>query len=164
MSTHTTDFAVPKQLTLGRYVPGLLLWLTNKMSSSASRLYRDAFDVGVTDWRVLAFIAVKDHCTSVDICNVVGLNKAAVSRSVALLEEAGLLRTKPLAGRSIQLDLTAKGRRLYGRMLVPAVRREEALLTGFSDSERELLIQFLHRLLANLPVMNAIGSKSDKTF
>ena len=43
------------KLDLDRYVPGLLLWLSNKMSSSASSLYRARFDLGVADWRVLSY-------------------------------------------------------------------------------------------------------------
>ena len=39
------------KLNLDRYVPGLLLWLSNKMASSASSLYRTHFDLGVADWR-----------------------------------------------------------------------------------------------------------------
>ena len=43
-------------LDLDRYVPGLLVWVSNKLSASASQLYRRLFDLGVTDWRVLAYI------------------------------------------------------------------------------------------------------------
>lgn len=156
-----TSRAIPKRLTFGRYVPGLLLWITNKMTSGSSRLYRDQFDIGITDWRVLAFLAVQPNCTHGQICNVVGLDKAAVSRSVTQLESRGMLRTKQVTGRSVELNITASGRRLYERILVPAVLREEALLHGFSAAERELLIQFLHRLLDNIPAMNAVWSDRD---
>lgn len=72
-----------------------------------------------------------------------------------------MLRTKQVTGRSVELNITASGRRLYERILVPAVLREEALLHGFSAAERELLIQFLHRLLDNIPAMNAVWSDRD---
>lgn len=39
------------QLDLSTYVPGLLLWLSNRVSSSASSLYNEKFGIGVTEWR-----------------------------------------------------------------------------------------------------------------
>jgi len=148
--------AAPTRLVLNRYVPGLLVWVSNKMSSGASRVYRQRFDLGVTDWRVLAYLGVEPTGTNAAICQLIGLDKAAVSRSVAILEKGGLVRSRPVAGRTVELSITAKGRRLYDRVLRLALAREEAMLTGFDVAERELLIQFLHRLLVNVTAMNAV--------
>ncbi len=52
------------QLELERYVPGLLLWLSNKVSSSASLLYNEKFGVGVTEWRVLAYFNIYPWSTA----------------------------------------------------------------------------------------------------
>ncbi|PZW37585.1 DNA-binding MarR family transcriptional regulator [Humitalea rosea] len=146
----------PGRLVLNRYVPGLLTWVSNKMSSGASRVYRERFDLGVTDWRVLAYLGVEPTGTNAAICQLIGLDKAAVSRSVAILKKGGLVRSRPVAGRTVELTITAKGCRVYDRVLRLALTREETMLTGFDAAERELLIQFLHRVLVNVTAMNAV--------
>ncbi|WP_424138281.1 MarR family winged helix-turn-helix transcriptional regulator [Roseomonas chloroacetimidivorans] len=131
--------------------------MTNRMSSGASRLYRERFDLGITDWRVLAYLGVEPKGTNAAICQLIGLDKAAVSRSVAVLEEKKLIRSTPVSGRTVELAITPKGRRVYEQILVLALAREEALLSGFTAEERQLVIRFLHRFLDNIPLMNAIG-------
>ena len=91
------------KLNLDRYVPGLLLWLSNKMASSASSLYRTHFDLGVADWRVLSYFEIHSWSTASSACDLMGLDKAAVSRSVALLQERGFLKSRPLGLRKIEI-------------------------------------------------------------
>ena len=144
------------KLDLDRYVPGMLLWLSNKMTSSASQLYRARFDVGVTDWRVLSYFEIYPWSTASQACELMGLDKAAVSRSVALLKDGGWLKSRPDGLRKIEYATTATGRKLHDRIIKLATAREEALLTGFSAQERETLIGYLHRLLDNLDAVRDI--------
>jgi DNA-binding MarR family transcriptional regulator len=145
------------KLDLERYVPGLLLWLSNKMASSASQLYRARFDLGVTDWRVLAYFEIHEWSTATQACELMGLDKAAVSRSVSLLKEGGWLKSRPDGLRRIEYATTASGTKLHDRIIVLAAAREEALLTGFSAKEREQLVAYLQRMLANLAIVNEVG-------
>ena len=145
------------KLDLDRYVPGLLVWLSNKMSSSASQLYRQRFDLGVTDWRVLAYIYIYPWSTGVEVCQLIGLDKAAVSRSFAYMERRSLLKSRPSGKRKVEYAVTDEGRRLHNKMVKLASAREQALLTGYSEEETALLIQFLRRLLANLPEVDRVG-------
>jgi DNA-binding MarR family transcriptional regulator len=146
------------KLDLDRYVPGLLVWLSNKMSASASQLYRQLFDLGVTDWRVLAYIYIFPWSTGAQVCQLIGLDKAAVSRSFAYMEERGLLKSRPSGKRKVEYAVTVEGRRLYDKISKIALAREQALLTGYSEKERDLLIQFLHRLLDNLAAVDRVGA------
>ena len=145
------------ELVLDRYVPGLLLWLSNKLSSGASQLYRERFGLGVTDWRVLAYLGVHASGTAAQICHLIGLDKAAVSRSLALLEQRGLIRARPAGGRNTDLTLTAAGRRQYQAILPLALQREAALLDGIDDAERDTLIRLCHRMLGNLDAVDAVA-------
>ncbi|MCW5653182.1 MarR family transcriptional regulator [Hydrogenophaga sp.] len=145
------------KLNLDRYVPGLLLWLSNKMASSASSLYRARFDLGVTDWRVLSYFEIHPWTTASAACDLMGLDKAAVSRSVALLQERGYLRSRPLGLRKIEYSLTPAGKKQHDRIIRLARAREEALLTGFSDEERDALIGYMQRMLANLEAVRHVG-------
>jgi DNA-binding MarR family transcriptional regulator len=140
-------------LILDKYVPGLLVWVHNKLSNDASKAYRKWFGLRVTDWRVLAYLGVYETGTAAKICNLIGLDKAATSRSIAVLKKKRMLTTAQLKGRNIQLQITKHGRDKYEAILDLALRREEALLSGFSPSERDLLIELLHRLLSNLDLV-----------
>ena len=145
------------KLNLDRYVPGLLLWLSNKMASSASSLYRTHFDLGVADWRVLSYFEIHSWSTASSACDLMGLDKAAVSRSVALLQERGFLKSRPMGLRNIEYATTPAGRKQHDRIIRMATAREEALLTGFSDEERTALIGYMHRMLANLEAVRKVG-------
>ena len=145
------------KLDLDRYVPGLLLWVSNKLTSSASQLYRERFELGVTDWRVLSYFQIYPWSTASNACELMGLDKGAVSRSVALLVEGGFLAARPSGQRKVEYAPTEAGQQLHDRMIELASAREEALLSGFSPRERDQLVQYLHRLLANLEVVRQVG-------
>jgi len=78
------------QLDLDQYVPGLLLWLSNKVSSSASAIYHEKFGIGVTEWRVLAYFKIYPWSTASRACELMGLDKGAVSRSIGTLVEVNI--------------------------------------------------------------------------
>ena len=84
----------PKALDLDNYAVAYLTWIANKMSSSASALYRKRFGVGITDWRIMALLAVKSWIPAGRISEVIGFDKAVISRSVAFMQERGLVETR----------------------------------------------------------------------
>lgn len=144
-------------LDLDRYVPAVLTWVSNQVSNSASRLYRAEFGIGIADWRVLVYIEIYPWRTGAEASTFIGLDKGAVSRSLSHLVETGLLKSKSDGLRKVKYSTTAAGKKLYQRILKTALAREEALLTGFSESEREMLLLFLHRMLENLPAIDAVN-------
>lgn len=148
----------PLSLDLDQYTPGLLVWVSNKLSASASALYRRLFDLGVTDWRVLAYIEIYPWSTGAQVCELIGLDKAAVSRSFGMLVERGLLRSRPSGLRKVEYATTADGKRVYQQVLRVALQREQALLRGFSATEKATLVGYMHRLLDNLPAVDAVDT------
>lgn len=145
------------KLDLDRYVPGLLVWLSNKLAAGASQLYRGQFNLGVTDWRVLAYIELYPWSTNAQVCELIGLDKAAVSRSFSILEGSGLLRSRPSGLRKVEYATTPEGKRMYQRILKLAFERENALLSDFTATERATLIRLLHRMLDNLPAVAQVS-------
>lgn len=148
-------------LNLERYVPALLTFLTNNMSSGASACYRKHFGIGIVEWRVLAMLAVEDHISANRIVQVIGLDKGAVSRSLQMLEREGFVSTEVDSkdARRHTVTLTLSGRELHDRVLETALERERLLLANFSESEVEVLIDFLHRMSGQLPKVNAVVPK-----
>jgi DNA-binding MarR family transcriptional regulator len=141
-----------QKLDLENHFTALILWLSNKMTSGASRAYREKFNLGITEWRVLSYIVLFPWSTGSQVCELIGMDKAAVSRSFTSLAEQGYLKSRPVGLRRIEFISTPEGKKLFDKVLRISLARQEALLTGFSDAERILLIQFLHRLLNNLPL------------
>lgn len=146
----------PRRLVLDEYVPALLTWIANSLSNTGSQTYRKWLDLGITDWRVLAYLGVYETGTAAQICKLIGLDKAATSRSIAVLKERGFLSTEQLKGRAVDLKITKPGRTTYEDMLSVAFERETALLIGFSGADKVALTGLLHRLLANLDRVGAV--------
>ena len=78
-------------LNLDHYVPAYLTYLAGKISSSASATYRPRFGVGITDWRIMALLASEPWISAGRLCDVIGLDKAAVSRSVRGMKLIGIV-------------------------------------------------------------------------
>ena len=126
----------PVKLDLDRYVPGLLLWLSNKMSASASALYRERFNLGVTDWRVLAFAFIYPWSTAAQACQLMGIDKAAVSRSLAYMVELKLLTSRPSGLRKVEYAVTPEGRKVYHQVSKLAFARERRRCSAASSSAK----------------------------
>lgn len=145
-------------LDLDRYVPGLLNFLSNKLSAGASKCYRERFGVGVVEWRMLSMLAVEEGITANRICQVIGLDKAAVSRSLQQLEKAGHVRSEVDAndGRRYVVSLTASGQALHDQIYQVAMERERLLLDALSEQEVDALISMLGRMHGQLEKVNAL--------
>ena len=135
-------------LDLDNYVPALLNFLSNKLAATASKEYRKRFGVGVLEWRMLSMLAVEDHITANRICQVIGLDKGGVSRSLHKLQQSEHVKfeTDPTDARRQVVSLTTKGRELHDQILTVALKREKILLDGLSQQEIETLISLLTHL------------------
>lgn len=144
-------------LNLERYVPALLTVVANKLAASASHTYRKRFGVGVVEWRMLAMLAVEDDITANRICQVTGLDKAAVSRALHQLKSTGHIRftTDAADARRQLVSLTDSGSHLHDRIYELAIRREKALLEGLSEGDVESLIRLLRHLHGRIEFLEA---------
>ena len=145
----------PNALDLENYVPAFLTWIANKLSSSASLIYRRRFGVGIVEWRIMALLAVEPWITAGRICEVIGLDKAGVSRSVRFLLDKRLVETRYRDNNNRRqfIALTRAGIELHDRIALVARAREEQLLTGFSDAERAAAVRLLTRMHENMPLV-----------
>ncbi len=149
------------KLDLETYVPGLLLWLSNKVSASASQVYRERFGITVTDWRLLSFFKVYPWSTAAQACDLMGLDKGAVSRATALLHDAGWIESRPQGLRKVEYRVTASGSRLHDQVFALAMAREQALVHGFTSPERRELVRLLKKMLGNLDRVREVGSDGE---
>ncbi len=145
-----------EKLDLNRYVPALLTFLANKLATGASSTYRKHFGVGVVEWRVIALLAVEDNITANRICQVIGLDKSAVSRSLQALEASGKIsgQVDSKDGRRYAVSLTPEGKALHDRVLKVALERERRLLSDFSPQEIDTLVNLLSRMQGKVGYVN----------
>ena len=141
-------FIMPNQLDLNRYVPALLAFIDNKLSAHAAKLYKDQFNTTLTEFRILTMLAVEPNINAQRIIELIGLDKAGVSRTIKQLHEKALLTVTPDPQdlRSNTLQLTASGQALYDEVLIAAQEREQKLLAEFNHMEIENLIYLLNKL------------------
>jgi DNA-binding MarR family transcriptional regulator len=151
-------------LDLSRYVPGLLTFLANKLSRSATALYQREFGVNVTEWRIMSQLAIEPGIPASRICQVIGFDKGPVSRSLATMEGKGILTIEVdrADARRRVITLTEHGRALHDRIIGVALERERRLLACLSPEERERLITSLNAVHENLGAVNRpIAVRSD---
>jgi DNA-binding MarR family transcriptional regulator len=161
--------AVPvKTVDQDRFFPFFISTIANKISRGGSRVYLRLFGIGIIEWRILYVLADSTAATAQAICNKIELDKAAASRSIQVLERLGYITTQvdPRDGRKRTLSLTPEGVLLHDRVLKVSLQREQRLLAGFSNEEREQFLGLLRRMHANAIEMNgcdyADGDNDDR--
>jgi DNA-binding MarR family transcriptional regulator len=146
-----------RTLDFNRYIPALLTFISNKLSHAASEKYRRLFGIGMSEWRVIAMLAVEPNIAANRICQVIGIDKALASRVVQKLAKDGIISVAPDPdnnSRSV-IRLTSAGEALHERVLRVVQERERILHSAFSKTEIETLLDLLHRLHAQADIVNA---------
>ncbi len=140
-----------KVIDLDRYLPFLIVSISNNLYRSASRYYQSRFGIGVTEWRVLTALAAAPNSTANRLCEIGELDKAAASRSLKVLEASGhvaIAQHKSDARKRI-VAFTPAGRSLYEELVAVAKNRQERITTGFTAEETDTLIALLTRVRTN---------------
>ncbi len=148
-----------KALDLDNYAVAYLTWIANKISSSASAIYRKRFGVGVTDWRIMALLAVEPWIPAGRISEVIGFDRAVISRSLAFMQERGLVETRFQDNnfRRQFIALTKEGVDLHDRIVDVARKREEFLLAELNEQERRAAIRLLAKIHARASQLAGVG-------
>ncbi|HEY0213526.1 MAG TPA: MarR family winged helix-turn-helix transcriptional regulator [Paenirhodobacter sp.] len=145
-SDHSAD-----HFDLNRCIGALSTRFSSRLGTGASQEYHQRFQIGVVEWRILCHLAVEPWSNVIAMSNSIGLDKSSVSRSLSAMERRGLVEMRDGARRTRLAHLTEAGLALHHEVLPVARAREAALLTGFEPHEARQLLDFFHRLIANLP-------------
>ncbi len=139
-------------LELERFLPYRLSILSNTVSQAIAREYAQRFELGVTEWRVIAVLARYDGegLSAREVALRTAMDKVAVSRALARLVAAGRVRRRMHRGdrRRSVLALTARGWRIHDAVAPRARAHETALLARLDADERVHLERILDKLLA----------------
>jgi DNA-binding MarR family transcriptional regulator len=139
-------------LSISRTPAMLLSFAANKFTEAASAYFKDNFDLGPVDWRMLFLLARMPGVTAIQASKTIGVDKGTVSRSVGRLSKTKLIVAGELHanGRSRSLSLSPTGRALHDQILAAAVDQQNHLLKGFTGAEINVFCDFLIRFTLNL--------------
>lgn len=141
-------------MDIGDYLPTLVVNLANELWRVGSGFYRRQFGVGMPEVRLLLHLGRQDGQIASEISRAVRLDKAAVSRSLKGLEEAGLVRLAARGPRRT-VALTAKGRALAARIAAASLHRQAWLLAEMAPDEVARLKDTLRTLTERVAGMDA---------
>lgn len=147
-----------KVMDLENYVVYHLSVISSRLSRGASALFRERYGVGVVEWRCMVMLAMEEGVTGARISQVAGINKSLVSRSLAKLEDLGLV--EDYAGATTRkprrLQFTAAGLALYREMVEVVISREQTLRTGLTSVEIRELLRMLRILFNNADSLDEV--------
>ena len=123
----------------------------NLMAFGSSTRNFKQFGLNVGEWRILAILPRTGPLTARQIIEIVGQDKANVSRSVALLSEKQLIIKMPNPGhkRSPFLWLTHAGMELYQRIIPAFTEQAEMFCACLTEKEKATLCYLLDKLKAH---------------
>lgn len=152
---------IQKNLDLARYTPALVTFLVNKISTGSTQIYSELFDISVTEWRIVSLLAVEHPIVAKRVSEVIGLDKATVSRSINRLEKEGYLclSTDENDRRATFVELSEKGINLHNQVIDIALDREQEMLKPLTKDEIEQFILILNKLNQNIVAMNEASSQ-----
>ncbi|KFN41912.1 MarR family winged helix-turn-helix transcriptional regulator [Arenimonas metalli] len=135
-------------LDLEHFLPYRLSVLSNRISQDIARLYAERFDLGVTEWRLLAVLGRYPGLSASELAERTAMDKVAVSRAVASLLAAGRI-TRDTHGadrRRSVLELSEEGQRVYAEVAPAALAYERRLLSNLSAGDRTDLARLVDLL------------------
>lgn len=149
---HTDDGAAQPTLSFRRSPNVLLTFAANRFTRITARDNQQRFGIGAMDWRMLVMLTRAPGSSVSEAARTIGIDKAAVSRSLVRLEKAGLVRPDPDAGSRFRKRwvLSDDGVGLHAKMLAASLERQKHLLAGFTRDEVDQFTDYLSRFLANL--------------
>ena len=108
--------------------------------------------VDYTRWRVLAVLQEHSGATMGRLADLTSVDRTTLTRTLGLMEKAGLVarRERKSDRRSLAISLTAKGRRMFARILPLTLAETDRAVTGFSSEEIGTLRDRLRRMADNL--------------
>jgi DNA-binding MarR family transcriptional regulator len=128
-------------------ISGALIDLATRLSATASATYA-RIGLGSIEARVLTVIAAEPQ-TSAQISKLIGVDRAAVCRSVQALQERDLVLK--MDGRTRLVSLTQDGAALIEAIGALSAERERRLLASLAPHEAEAVLAFLGRFMLNVP-------------
>lgn len=150
-------------IELEKFIPYQLSIVSNMVSQAIADEYQQRFDLGTTEWRVMAVLAHHDGegLSAREVARLTAMDKVAISRALARLVAEGrvLRRTHRNDKRRSVLRLSAAGWRIHDAVAPLARQHEREFLERLDAEERAWLARILDKLLARVPASAPAGQR-----
>lgn len=148
MDDETRGMPAEGTLRLSGFLPYRLSVLSNTISRAIADLYQREFGLSIWQWRVMAVLGEAPGLTAREVAERTAMDKVAVSRAVAGLEQAGhvMRESDERDGRAARLSLSPTGEEIYRRIAPLALEEERKLLEPLDEREREALERLMDKL------------------
>ncbi len=119
-----------------------------RLSRGSSAFYRRAFDISTVEWRLLMTLDRIDALNVSELSEAALVDKAAVSRSLVLLQERQLIDVEQTRsrGRAAIARLTADGRAFVRKLGAVSSERDARLFKTFAPDDKAALRRLLEHL------------------
>lgn len=153
-----------KTLSHSRSPLVLLGMASNKYVRTSARIFTERYGLGIMDWRMLVTLTRHPGATVTLSSRLMGIDKAAVSRSLTRLEEKGWVVPTQLGRgeRRKSWKLSEQGKLLHEEVLSLSMQLHRSVLDGFTPQEIGVLNGLLKRFLVNLETLNDLGLRTDQ--
>jgi DNA-binding MarR family transcriptional regulator len=131
-------------------------FLTYRLHALHSALNRQAIEIlarvsglGLPEWRTMALLGTGATLTARRIGQISAIDKGLLSRTLAALEQRGLIATARDARdrRLVKVALTAKGQAVYDKTIPHMQARQRALMAVLNKSEQIAVFPIIDKLL-----------------
>lgn len=138
------------------FIAVLITTIARRLSRGSTHFYRSRWDIGMLDWRVLLVLERTRALNVGALADAADLDKAAVSRSLSMFEERGIVVVEQTRsrGRAAFASLTPAGRKLCADILAASRARQAGLFKAFPKEDTDALAETLHRFASAL---DAVG-------
>jgi DNA-binding MarR family transcriptional regulator len=138
-------------IVMHRYALYYLSTVSDRSIRAAAKVFSREFGIGITEWRILVMLNIKNPARPNDFLEFTGVDKSNVSRALSRLRKDGyiLITQDPEDPRLNLVEITESGHAVQERTSDIALSHERVILDGFDKDEKQQLLSLLGRLLAN---------------
>ncbi|MBI0395416.1 MarR family winged helix-turn-helix transcriptional regulator [Acinetobacter bereziniae] len=144
-----------QKINIDRHATAQINMLANKLMLKSSAAYTKKFGIGMMEWRVISVLFSNPNSSVQNISDTLGLDKAAVSRTIKKLQDKKYLVINGHSEdkRIYVINLTDLGQKIYEVASDFAIEREKQLLEELNDIEKDQLFNILKKLSFNVDQM-----------
>lgn len=104
-------------------------------------------DITTAEYMVLRVLYDEEGLQQCDIAEIIGRDKAGVSRCVAAMERKGFVRTEAVSHKCLRVYLSDKGRAIEAAVMGVANERQLALESIVEGSDMETFVKVLRTII-----------------
>jgi DNA-binding MarR family transcriptional regulator len=138
------------------FTPRLLALLSNALVWRESHELRRRFGLGTNDWRVISVLALRPGASATEVSEFIAVNKAVVSKSVAVLLERDLIVLVDGPRGSRPIYLTPAGAQMHADMLPVSMSGQDILHSEIGPDQIATLNSWLRDMIDRVRLTPAI--------